>query len=54
MPKAVANWIRRLRTRTMRPLPALPKELRAELTVHFREDILRTSELIGRSLNHWL
>ena len=54
MPKGVANWIRRLRSRTMRPLPALPKTLKEELTVHFRDDILRTSDLIGRSLDHWL
>lgn len=54
VPKRAANWIRRLRTRTMRPAPPLPRELKAELTVPFREDILRTAELIGRSLDHWL
>lgn len=54
MPKRVINWVRRLRTRTMRPLPSLPKDLRAELTAQFRDDILRTSDLIGRSLDDWL
>jgi len=54
VPKQVANWVRRLRTRNMRPLPALPKELKRELTAHFRDDILRTSDLIGRRLDHWL
>jgi len=54
VPKRTANWFRRLRTRTMRQAPALPAELRKELTGHFREDIAKTAELIGRSLDHWL
>ena len=54
MPKRAANWFRRLRTRNMRQAPPLPVELRKELTHHFRDDIARTSELIGRSLEHWL
>jgi hypothetical protein len=54
MPKRAANWIRRIRTRTMRAAPALPTDLKAELTAHFRDDIRRTSELIGRDLSHWL
>jgi hypothetical protein len=54
IPKPVANWVRRFRTRTMRKPPPLPAELRTELTAHFRDDIARTSELIGRNLEHWL
>lgn len=54
MPRRAANWVRRLRTRTMRKAPALPAGLRAELTGRFRDDILRTSDLIGRNLDHWL
>lgn len=54
VPTRAANWLRRLRTKTMRPAPPLPKALRSELTAHFRDDILRTSSLIGRSLDHWL
>jgi hypothetical protein len=54
IPKGAANWIRRLRTRNMRPAPPLPAELRKELTSYFREDIRRTGELVGRSLDHWL
>jgi hypothetical protein len=38
----------------MRKAPALPGELKAELTSRFRDDIIRTSHLIGRDLNHWL
>jgi hypothetical protein len=38
----------------MRQAPSLPAGLRKELTGHFREDVARTSELIGRSLEHWL
>jgi len=54
VPRPVANWVRRLRIRTFRPTPPLPKELRNELTRHFEDDIARTSELIGRGLDHWL
>jgi hypothetical protein len=54
IPKSAANWIRRLRTRNMRPAPPLPADLRKELTNHFRDDIRRTGELVGRSLDHWL
>jgi hypothetical protein len=54
VPVRAANWVRRLRARNMRKAPALPAELRGELTAHFREDIGRTSTLIGRSLDHWL
>lgn len=54
MPRRVANWVRQLRTRNMRQAPPLPAELREELTRQFRADIARTSELIGRSLEHWL
>jgi Sulfotransferase family len=54
VPKQAADWFRRLRARTMRQPPRLPTELRKELTVPFHDDIARTSELIGRSLDHWL
>lgn len=54
VPKRAANWFRRLRKRTMRPAPPLPAELRKELTRPLRDDIAKTSELIGRSLEHWL
>ena len=54
VPLRAANWIRRLRTRNMRKPPALPPALRRELTAPFRDDIARTSELIGRDLQHWL
>jgi len=53
IPKRAANWVRRLRMRNMRQHPPLPAELRRELTSHFRADIKKTSELIGRSLDHW-
>jgi hypothetical protein len=54
IPRRAANWIRRLRSRNMRQAPPLPAELRRELTSHFRDDIAKTSELIGRDLSHWL
>lgn len=54
VPRRAANWFRRLRARTMRQAPHLPAELRKELTRPFRDEIAKTSELIGRSLEHWL
>ncbi len=54
IPKRAADWVRRIRTSNMRKAPSLPPELRKELTSRFRDDILRTSRLIGRSLDHWL
>jgi sulfotransferase family protein len=54
VPKPAANWVRRLRTRTFRPTPPLPKELKKQLTRHFDDDIAKTSQLLGRSLDHWL
>ena len=48
VPLRAANWIRRLRTRNMRRPPPLPPALRRELTAPFRDDIVRTSQLIGR------
>jgi hypothetical protein len=54
VPKGAANWLRRLRARSMREAPRLPADLKKQLTGHFRDDIRKTSELIGRSLQHWL
>ncbi len=54
IPTRTANWFRRLRGRTLRQPPRLPPDLRRELTVPLRDEIQRTSELIGRSLEHWL
>ncbi len=54
MPKRAVNWIRRQRMKNMRRAPSLPAELRGRLTGYFRDDILRTSDLLGRSLDHWL
>jgi hypothetical protein len=38
----------------MREAPRLPADFKKQLTGHFRDDITKTSELIGRSLQHWL
>lgn len=54
VPTRAANWLRKLRGRSMRQAPRLPADLKQELTGHFRDDITKTSELIGRSLQHWL
>jgi hypothetical protein len=54
MPTRAVNWIRRLRMKNMRQAPPLPVELRKDLTRHFYSDMVKTSELIGRSLDHWL
>ena len=54
IPKRVADRFRKLRTRNLRHAPSLPDELRSELLEVFREDIVKTSELISRSLERWL
>ena len=54
IPTGAANWIRRFRMKNMRPAPPLPPELRKELSGNLQEDIKRTAELVGRSLDHWL
>jgi hypothetical protein len=54
IPKRAADWVRRIRTTNMRKAPPLPLELRKELTSRLHEDILSTSRLIERSLDHWL
>jgi hypothetical protein len=54
IPQRTAKWARSLRSRNMRKPPELPPELRRELTSHFRDDLRKTSELIGRTLDHWL
>lgn len=54
IPSGAANWIKRARRRNLQPAPRLPAKLRNELTSQFRDDIARTSALIGRSLDHWL
>lgn len=53
-PKRVVNMVRRLRTSNLQAAPALPDSLKADLTKYFRDDIIKTSELIGRDLNDWL
>jgi hypothetical protein len=54
IPRRAADFARRLRTKNLKKAPGLPEELKAELAQHFRDDIEKTSELIGRSLDHWL
>ena len=54
IPVRAINWVRRLRTRNLRAAPPLPAELKRQLTEPFRDDIARTSALIGRGLEHWL
>lgn len=54
LPKGAMNGLRRLRAANLQKAPPLTTELRARLAGEFRDDILRTSELIGKPLDHWL
>lgn len=54
IPKRAADRIRRVRTRNLRRAPDLRPEFHAELMGMFRDDIAKTSELIGRDLTAWL
>lgn len=53
IPKRAADAVRKLRTRNLKKAPPLPDELKTELAGHFRSDIRRTAELIGRDLGTW-
>ncbi len=54
LPKPVMNGLRRIRASNLQKAPDLPAELRTRLAEHFRDDIARTSTLIGRPLDGWL
>lgn len=54
VPKAIADYARRLRTSNLRAAPPLPAEMREQLTSYFREDIVKTAELVDRDLGGWL
>jgi hypothetical protein len=54
IPRRAADLARRLRTKNLKQAPPLPEDLKAELGRHFRDDIAKTSALIGRNLDHWL
>jgi sulfotransferase family protein len=53
MPEALVTPLKALRTRNLRR-SALPAADRGAATAFFRDDILRTQDLIGRDLSHWL
>jgi hypothetical protein len=53
MPEALVAPLKALRTRNLRK-STLPAPDRATATAFFRDDILRTQDLIGRDLTHWL
>ena len=48
IPRRAADMARRLRTKNLKKAPPLPEDLKAELGRHFRDDIGKTSELIGQ------
>lgn len=54
IPHRMANWVRRLRTSNLQAAPALPDELRRELSQNFRDEILGTEDLIERDLHAWI
>jgi hypothetical protein len=53
MPEALVAPLKALRNRNLAKRP-LPEADRRTATDFFREDILRTQDLIGRDLSHWL
>ena len=53
MPEALVAPLKALRNRNLRK-SGLPETDRAAATAFFRDDILRTQDLIGRDLSHWL
>lgn len=53
MPEALVAPLKALRSRNLRKEGLAPAD-RAAATAFFRDDILRTQDLIGRDLSHWL
>jgi hypothetical protein len=53
MPEALVRPLKALRSRNLQK-STLPTADRRAAIAHFREDILRTQDLIGRDLSHWL
>lgn len=54
IPEGMADAVRRFRTRNLRRAPALPPGLRRALASSFRDEIGRTSDLLGIDLGAWL
>lgn len=59
--KLTPEWLQRgwgirerLKRLNYKPPPRLDPVLRQQLTEHYREDIVRLQDLIGRDLSHWL
>jgi hypothetical protein len=53
LPPALTDRLRALRSRNLKKRGPTPEDRGAALAV-FRDDILRTQDLIGRDLSHWL
>jgi hypothetical protein len=53
LPETLVAPLKALRTRNLRR-SILPAPDRAAAAAFFRDDILRTQDLIGRDLTHWL
>lgn len=53
LPARLEKTAKRLRQRNLAPAPTFPADLRAQLLEHYREDILRLEDLIGRDLSGW-
>jgi hypothetical protein len=53
LPKPIYERVRRLRNANLRKRPMAAEE-RARALAYFRDDILRTQDLIGRDLSAWL
>ena len=53
VPRRAANWARRLRTANVDKAPPIPEDLRAVLALHFKEEVEKTEQLIGRDLATW-
>ena len=53
LPRGVVDRLRELRSRNLAKQPLKPEDRRAAIGL-FRDDILRTQDLIGRDLAAWL
>jgi hypothetical protein len=53
LPAGVVAAVHRLRNRAVAP-GAMQQDTRLALIAHYRDDILRTQDIVGRDLGHWL
>jgi hypothetical protein len=53
-PRYIRSMVARIRDRNLKKAQPLSPDIKVKWLSYFRDDILRTQDLIGRDLGHWL